>query len=73
MAEFVGGNVENFANMMNEKANELDLKNTHFVTPHGLDAQGHYTTAYELACMADYALQNPKFKEIVSTKTYTVT
>ena len=60
MAEFVGGNVENFANMMNEKANELDLKNTHFVTPHGLDETEHYTTAYELAKITNYALKNKK-------------
>lgn len=73
LAIHVGGSVEGFANMMNQTAQEMGWVNSHFVTPHGLDAQGHYTTAYELACMADYALQNPKFKEIVSTKTYTVT
>ena len=73
LAIHVGGSVENFANMMNETAKELGLVNSHFVTPHGLDEKGHYTTAYELACMADYALKIPKFKEIVSTKSYTVT
>lgn len=73
LAIHVGGSVEGFAEMMNQTAKEMGWNNSHFVTPHGLDAQGHYTTAYELACMADYALQNPKFKEIVSTKTYTVT
>lgn len=73
LAIHVGGSVEGFANMMNKTAQEMGWTNSHFVTPHGLDSQGHYTTAYELACMADYALQNPKFKEIVSTKTYTVT
>ena len=72
MAEFVGGNVENFANMMNEKANELDLKNTHFVTPHGLDETEHYTTAYELAKITNYALKNKKFSQIVNTKTTTI-
>ena len=73
LAIHVGKSVEGFAEMMNKTAKEMGLVNSHFVTPHGLDAQGHYTTAYELACMADYALQNPKFKEIVSTKTYNVT
>ena len=73
LAIHVGGSVEGFVDMMNKTAEEMGLGNSHFVTPHGLDAQGHYTTAYELACMADYGLQNPKFKEIVSTKTYTVT
>lgn len=73
LAIHVGGSIEGFADMMNKTAEEMGWVNSHFITPHGLDAQGHYTTAYELACMADYALQNPKFKEIVSTKTYTVT
>lgn len=73
LAIHVGGSVEGFAEMMNKTAQEMGWVNSHFITPHGLDAQGHYTTAYELACMADYGLQNPKFKEIVSTKTYTVT
>lgn len=72
LAEHVGGSVENFAEMMNSKAISLGLENTHFVTPHGLDEAEHYTTAYELAYLADYALQNLKFAEIVGTKTYTV-
>ena len=54
---------------MNKKAEELGLKNTHFVTPHGLDDEEHYTTAYELAVLTDYALENSKFSEIVNTKT----
>lgn len=73
LAIHVGGSVEGFAEMMNKKAFELGLENSHFVTPDGLDREGHYTTAYELACMADYALQIPKFKEIVGTLKYTVT
>ncbi len=73
LAMHIGGSIEGFAKMMNQTAKEMGLVNSHFVTPHGLDQEGHYTTAYELACMADYALENPKFKEIVSTKTYTVT
>ncbi len=57
---------------MNKKAQELGLKNSHFITPHGLDEEEHYTTAYELALIADYALDNPKIAEVVKTKTYTV-
>ena len=57
---------------MNEKAKELGLKDTHFVTPHGLDEDEHYTTAYELAKITDYALNNEKFAKIVRTQNYTV-
>lgn len=53
---------------MNEKAKELELVSTHFVTPHGLDNSEHYTTAKELAKLTDYALQNEKFRKIVGTK-----
>ena len=65
LANHVGGSIEGFAEMMNAKAKEMGLTNSHFVVPHGLDNEGHYTTAYELAKMADYALQIEKFKEIV--------
>lgn len=54
---------------MNKKAEELGLTNTHFVTPHGLDEQTHYTSAYELALITDYALKNETFASIVNTKT----
>jgi len=73
IAETVGGSVEGFADMMNAKAKELGLENTHFVTPHGLDNPEHYTTAYELAKLADYALNNETFAKVVNTKNYTVT
>lgn len=72
LALHVGGSIEGFADMMNKKAEELGLTNSHFVVPHGLDNEGHYTTAYELAKMADYALNIPKFKEIVSSKLATI-
>lgn len=58
--------------LMNTKAEELELKTTHFVTPHGLDEEEHYTTAYELAKIADYALKIDKFAKIVKTANYTV-
>lgn len=73
LAIHVGGSIEGFAEMMNQKARELGLSNSHFVVPHGLDMDGHYTTAYELAKITDYALNISKIKEIVGTKTYTVT
>ena len=73
LAEHVGGSVEGFADLMNKKAQELNLINTHFVTPHGLDNDDHYTTAYELAILTDYALKNKVFAQIVNTKNYTVT
>lgn len=72
LAEFVGGNVESFANLMNQKAIALNLENTHFITPHGLDNDEHYTTAYELALLTKYALENETFSKIVGTKNHTV-
>lgn len=69
LAEHVGGSIEGFAVLMNEKAKELGLENTNFVTPHGLDSDEHYTTAYELALLTDYALKNKTFADIVHTKT----
>lgn len=72
LAEFTSGSVENFSILMNNKATELGLTSTHFVTPHGLDNEEHYTTAYELALLADYALKNKTFSNIVKTKNYTI-
>ena len=73
LAEAASGSISNFANLMNEKAKSLNLTNTHFITPHGLDENEHYTTAYELAILTDYALKNSTFLNIVGTKTYTIT
>ena len=66
----IAGSVEGFVGMMNEKAEELGLENTHFVTPSGLDdyTDDHYSTAYDMARLADYALQNDVFAEICSKK-----
>ena len=58
---------------MNKKAMCIGLKNSHFTSPHGLDAPEHYTTAYELALLTDYALKNNDFCNIVGTKSYNVT
>ena len=68
----MAGSIEEFADLMNAKAYSLGLKDTHFITPHGLDEEGHYTTAYELAVIADYALNMQKIAEVVSTKNYTI-
>lgn len=68
LAEYVGKTVDGFAQIMNNKAKELGLENTHFITPHGLDSEEHYTTAYELAILTDYALKNEIFSSIVNTK-----
>ena len=57
---------------MNKKTEELGLENTNFVTPHGLDNSNHYTTAYELAILTDYAMKNETFARIVGTKTTTI-
>ena len=72
LAIYVGGSIQNFADMMNNKAEELGLTNSHFVVPHGLDNEGHYTTAHELAKITDYALKNETFKKIVSTSNTTI-
>lgn len=72
IAEHIGGSVEGFADMMNRKAQELGAENTHFVTPNGLDADDHYTTAYDLALISAAAMDNPDFGTIVSTQRYSM-
>lgn len=61
------GSVDAFVEMMNSKAKQLNLSNTHFANPHGLDDSNHYTTANDLAKIASYAMSIPVFSEIVST------
>ncbi len=68
VAEFLGGSIEGFAAMMNQKAVELGLEDTNFVNPHGLTAANHFTSAYDLAKLAAYALQNHKFSQVVATR-----
>ncbi len=68
IAEYIGGSVENFAEMMNDMALELGAYNTSFVTPHGLDRDMHYTTARDLANITAYAMKNELFSKIVATK-----
>ncbi len=73
LAEYCGGSLEEFANLMNSKAAYLGLSSTHFVTPHGLDNEEHFTTAKDFAILTDFALNNPLFAQIVGTKSYSVT
>ena len=73
LAEFTSNDINGFSILMNQKANELGLTSSHFITPHGLDQEEHYTTAFELAKIADYALNNQTFAEIVRTSNYTIT
>ena len=73
IGERVAGSVKDFVEMMNEKASEIGAKNTHFDNTHGLDSKTHYTTAYDLALITSYAMQNQTFRDIVSTKTYKIT
>ena len=68
LAIYCGGTVEGFAELMNDKARNLGMKNTHFENPNGLDSPGHYSTARDLAILADYAMDNPIFAKTVSTK-----
>ena len=72
IAEHIGQSVEGFAQMMNQKARDLGCSQTFFITPNGLDAEvdgkQHSTTAYELAKIAAYAIQNPKFDELIATR-----
>ena len=72
IAEHIGGTVEDFCIMMNDKASRLGASNTNFKSPHGLDMEGHYTTAYDLALIAKEAYKQPLFREIISTSTITL-
>ena len=67
LAEHIGGSVEDFCNMMNDRASEIGASNTQFKTPHGLDRENHYTTAYDLALIAKEAYKQPLFRKIIAT------
>lgn len=72
VAIHLGGTIENFAKMMNDKAKVLGLTSTNFVNSHGLDNENHYTTAKEMAYLTRYALKNPYIDEAVKTKSITI-
>ncbi|GIN59428.1 D-alanyl-D-alanine carboxypeptidase DacB [Lederbergia ruris] len=74
IAEHVGGSVEGFVFLMNQKAAEIGMTHTVFANPHGLDDhEEHYSTAYDMALLTRYTMMNPKFQEISGTKSYTLT
>lgn len=68
LAVYCSGNIINFAKLMNETAQKIGANESNFVNPHGLHDDQHYTTAYDLALISCYAMQNDQFREIVSTK-----
>lgn len=72
IAYAVGGSIDNFCELMNQTAKKAGANDSSFKNPHGLDEKGHYTTAFDLAKITAYALENETFKEIVSTKTKTI-
>lgn len=72
VAVIVAGSVDNFVAMMNQRARELGCEDTHFANPHGYHDETHYTTAYDMAVITREAMKDPTFREIVSTKSYTM-
>lgn len=68
LAEHVSGSVEEFAKLMNEKAREIGCKNSNFVNPNGVHDENHYSTAYDMAQIARYCMQNEEFRNIVTKK-----
>jgi len=72
LAILTSGNTESFIALMNEKAKELNLKNTHFEDPCGLKSENHYTTSNDLARLSAYAMKNELFQKVVATKTYKI-
>ena len=72
LAIYCGGTVEGFAQLMNDKAHRLGMDNTHFVNPNGPDAPEHYSTAKDMAILAAYAMENPIFRQTVSTRSVTI-
>lgn len=71
LAYYISGNEEEFVKLMNDKAIELGLTNTHFANTSGLDTDNHYSTVREMSIILKYALQNPLFKEIYTANSYT--
>ncbi|GLB58046.1 D-alanyl-D-alanine carboxypeptidase family protein [Cytobacillus sp. NCCP-133] len=71
IAEHVGGSLDGFSFLMNQKAEEIGMKNSHFANPHGLDDhEDHFSTAYDMALLTRYAMENEKYQEITSTKVH---
>ena len=73
IAEHISGSVQEFANLMNEEANQLGASNTHFTNPHGYHDEDHYTTAYDLYLIFNECIKNDKFLDIISSKRWSTT
>ena len=72
LAEYVAGSLEEFADMMNEKAKEIGANDSHFVTANGLHDDNHYSTPHDMALIFQEALKNPEFRKLDSTVNYTI-
>ena len=72
LAEHVGGSVQGFSDMMNAKARDLGCTGTYFVNPNGIHNEKHFTTAYDMYLIANYAMKNETFRKLVTTKSYTL-
>ena len=72
LTRLVAGSIDNYINLMNQKAVDLGLKNTHFINPTGLDAEGHYSTVEDIGILFQYAIKNEEFLNIIKTKKYTI-
>ena len=71
-AVYIGGSIKGFAALMNAKASELGMENTHFVNPHGIQDDNHYTTGADMKKLVEAVYRNKEIMEIADTKTYTV-
>ena len=72
LSEHIAGSIDSFSTMMNAKAVEIGCLNTHFINPNGVHNENHYSTAYDLALIGRYAMQNETFRKIVNTTFYTL-
>ena len=72
LTRLVAGSIDNYISLMNQKAVDLGLKNTHFINPTGLDAEGHYSTVEDIGILFQYAIKNEEFLNIIKTKKYTI-
>lgn len=72
LAEHISGTISNFADLMNQKAIELGCTNTHFTNPSGIQDENHYSTAHDMALIAQYCMKNETFRQIVSKTSYTL-
>ncbi len=72
IANYISGSIEAFSDLMNSRAKEIGVKNTHFNNPHGLENAEHYSTAYDMALIWNEAMKNDDFRNIVSAKSYRI-